>query len=93
MGRASGEGGVTSPGGLSARLALRVYGFLCWALIPVLRWRLRRRARAERHPVRRYNNFQLAPAPLSRTALLAKSHHGVPGGTTHKEEIWSWRLI
>ena len=47
MGRASGEGGVTSPGGLSARLALRVYGFLCWALIPVLRWRLRRRARAE----------------------------------------------
>ena len=47
MGRASGEGGVTSPGGLSARLALRVYGFLCWALIPVLRWRFRRRARAE----------------------------------------------
>ena len=47
MGRASGEGGVTSPGGLSARLSLRVYGFLCWALIPVLRWRLRRRARAE----------------------------------------------
>ena len=38
---------MTSPGGLSARLALRVYGFLCWALIPVLRWRLRRRARAE----------------------------------------------
>lgn len=36
-----------SAGGLSARLALRVYGFLCWALIPALRWRLRRRARAE----------------------------------------------
>jgi 3-deoxy-D-manno-octulosonic-acid transferase len=47
MGRAPGEGGVTAAGGLPARLALRVYGFLCWALIPVLRWRLRRRARAE----------------------------------------------
>ena len=38
---------MTAAGGLSARLALRVYGFLCWALIPVLRWRLRRRAQAE----------------------------------------------
>ena len=47
MGRAPGESGVTAAGGLSAALALRVYGFLCWALIPVLRWRLRRRARAE----------------------------------------------
>ena len=47
MGRAPGESGVTAAGGLSARLALRVYGFLCWALIPALRWRLRRRARAE----------------------------------------------
>ena len=47
MGCAPGESGVTAAGGLSARLALRVYGFLCWALIPVLRWRLRRRARAE----------------------------------------------
>jgi len=47
MGRAPGASGVTAPGGLSARLALRVYGFMCWALIPVLRWRLRRRARAE----------------------------------------------
>jgi 3-deoxy-D-manno-octulosonic-acid transferase len=47
MGCAPGESGVTAAGGLSARLALRVYGFLCWALVPVLRWRLRRRARAE----------------------------------------------
>ena len=38
---------MTAAGGLSARLALQVYGFLCWALIPVLRWRLRRRAQAE----------------------------------------------
>ena len=38
---------MTAAGGLSARLALRVYGFLCWALIPVLRWRLGRRAQAE----------------------------------------------
>jgi len=31
----------------SARLALAVYGVVCWALIPLLRWRLRRRTRAE----------------------------------------------
>ncbi len=47
MVRASGESGVIAAGGLSARLALRVYGFLCWTLIPALRWRLRRRAGAE----------------------------------------------
>ena len=47
MGCAPGASGVTAAGGLSARLALLVYGFLCWALIPMLRWRLRRRARAE----------------------------------------------
>ncbi len=47
MGGAPGESCVRSAGGLSARLALRVYGFLCWALIPALRWRLRRRARTE----------------------------------------------
>ena len=38
---------MTQPDSLRARLALRVYGWLCWALMPVLRWRLRRRARAE----------------------------------------------
>ena len=38
---------MTRADSLRARLALRVYGWLCWALVPVLRWRLRRRARAE----------------------------------------------
>ena len=47
MGRAPRSGPVTRADSLRARLALRVYGWLCWALIPVLRWRLRRRARAE----------------------------------------------
>ena len=47
MGRAPRSGPVTRADSLRARLALRVYGWLCWALMPVLRWRLRRRAHAE----------------------------------------------
>ena len=35
------------PAAVPARVALAIYGVLCWALIPVLRWRLHRRARAE----------------------------------------------
>ncbi len=38
---------MKAPAALSARLALAIYGVVCWAVIPLLRWRLRRRARAE----------------------------------------------
>ena len=38
---------MKAPAALSARLALAIYGVVCRAVIPLLRWRLRRRARAE----------------------------------------------
>lgn len=38
---------MKAPAAWSARVALAIYGVLCWALSPLLRWRLHRRARAE----------------------------------------------
>jgi 3-deoxy-D-manno-octulosonic-acid transferase len=78
---------VISAGGLSARLALRVYGFLCWALIPALRWRLRRRARAEplygQHVDERFGYYATEISPsLRQGSELRVWVHAVSLGET-----------